>query len=77
MLWQTMWYSGVIARVRDGGACDVRFDDDDFESGVPPWFIRPTRHRREVRSTRRGQRLSLLQTGSFPSSLNVAMHRLA
>jgi len=37
----TMWFTGVISAAHDDGACDVAFDDGDFEARVPAACIKP------------------------------------
>ena len=36
------WFRGRVERVHPGGACDVRYDDGDFEANVLPMNVRPT-----------------------------------
>ena len=36
------WFRGRVERVHPGGACDVRYDDGDFEPNVLPVNVRPT-----------------------------------
>merc|ERR1740139_10219 len=37
------WYSGVVRKVHENGACDVQYDDGDQEDEVPLKFLRAPR----------------------------------
>ena len=36
---RTKWFKGAISKTRDDGACDVAFDDGDFEARVPAAYL--------------------------------------
>eukprot|EP00966_Prymnesium_polylepis_P334587 7389955-Prymnesium_polylepis.1 len=35
------WFSGTVKVAHDDGACDVEYNDGDFEARVPPKFLKP------------------------------------